>query len=486
VYPGVNSVTEWRWVAFLAALVPVAAFAAVDPGGWYPFGPAKWMAVSVVVTLSVGAALGSGAVRVPLAAGAVWGFLVAWLAVAAGFGVDPVFAWIGTPERHLGWVTWLLFAGCFVVGSQLSGRAEVDRVASGVVVAGAYAAWELFVGQPVALSSVTARLGGTFGSAAYLGAAATLAVPVCTGLAFEPGMRRSWRVAAGTGGGLMVVALLGSGTRAAWIGLAVAVPVVAARSIATRRCTVGRFGGGAEVRREPWRIAARWAVVAVVVAGALVAVGPRLDEVSERSSSAASRADEWLVAVRVIAGAPLLGAGPEGYRVVVGGQIGPEYERAYGREVAPDRAHSGPLDVAATGGIPAAAAYLAMLAMVCAAAWSAVRRLRPVLAGMGVGVIAYAVQQMFLFPVAELDVVFWLLAGILVAESGVRTHTVSAPVRLRVGAVVAAAVALVFFVTGLAGVAADRLARQAIAIGPGPGPAGVEQVVGRGELDLRQ
>ena len=38
--------------------------------------------------------------------------------------------------------------------------------------------------------------------------------------------------------------------------------------------------------------------------------------------------------------------------------------------------------------------------------------------GSGAAVIGYLVQQQFLFPIAEIDVVFWLLAGIVVATTG--------------------------------------------------------------------
>ena len=37
---------------------------------------------------------------------------------------------------------------------------------------------------------------------------------------------------------------------------------------------------------------------------------------------------------------------------------------------------------------------------------------------LGAGVIGYLVQQQFLFPIAEIDVIFWLLAGIVVANTG--------------------------------------------------------------------
>jgi len=44
---------------------------------------------------------------------------VAWVAVCATLGVDPVYAWIGTAERHFGALTWALCGLLFVAGHAL-------------------------------------------------------------------------------------------------------------------------------------------------------------------------------------------------------------------------------------------------------------------------------------------------------------------------------------------------------------------------------
>jgi hypothetical protein len=54
----------------LGALAPAAALA-VDPAGWYPFGPAKWLAVSVLGLAGAAAVLASRPVAVPDLASAV-------------------------------------------------------------------------------------------------------------------------------------------------------------------------------------------------------------------------------------------------------------------------------------------------------------------------------------------------------------------------------------------------------------------------------
>ena len=47
------------------------------------------------------------------------GRLPGWGAVCAAFGLDPLYAWIGTPDRHLGWATWVIFGLMFLVGQNL-------------------------------------------------------------------------------------------------------------------------------------------------------------------------------------------------------------------------------------------------------------------------------------------------------------------------------------------------------------------------------
>src|SRR5690606_23113469 len=116
------------------------------------------------------------------------------------------------------------------------------------------------------------------------------------------------------------IALVATGTRAAWIALGLVGLVVA-------------------VVRRPSKSTLIAGVFVLVIA--VAAVGPRLAGVVERDGAGgASRLAEWEVAARVVAQRPLLGVGPEGYRIAFADGVDPEYERSYGRDVLPDRAHS--------------------------------------------------------------------------------------------------------------------------------------------------
>jgi len=83
-------------------------------------------------------------------------------------------------------------------------------------------------------------------------------------------------------------------------------------------------------------------------------------------------------------------------------------------------------------------------------------------AGVATGVAAYGVQALFLFPVAELDPVAWLLAGLVAARVARRAELVRLrPPRLV--PVLAAAGAVVALAAGILDVAADRVARRTLA-----------------------
>ena len=201
------------------------------------------------------------------------------------------------------------------------------------------------------------------------------------------------------------------GARAAWLGLAVAaVAVLAAHTGAVQ----------ALVRRRPGRSAAIAVGLASVAVVVLVAtpVGSRLGDATDPDRAGGrGRIDEWRVAANVVADHPVVGVGPEGYRTAFHEGVDERYERAHGRRQQPDRAHSAPLDLALIGGLPLLAAWAAVLALVGRAAWRLLRDGAPWERGLAAALVAHWAGQLLLFPVAELEPVAWLLAGLVVAES---------------------------------------------------------------------
>jgi tetratricopeptide (TPR) repeat protein len=435
----------------VAAVWIVVLVLAVDPGGWYPFGPIKWLVVTTGLMTLTAVTLRERRVVIAVPTQLVMAALVVVFAVAAARGSDGAYSWAGTPERHFGAATWLLLALSFFVGLNL---ADPQPVLWGVALAGlgvgACAALEA-VGWEPRVFDVDDRLSATTGSPAYLGALVAVLLPVTLACACDPTRPRPLRVVAATGTPLLVVAVLGSGARAAWLGLAVAGSV-----------TAWRFRGRVEHISRRTRLAATGgvAVLAVVIVAG-TPVGARLTALfDDDAPGGRGRLDEWRVAARVVGDHLALGVGPEGYRIAFAEGVDPAYERSHGRDPAPDRAHAAPLDIVLTGGAGALMLWLAVVALVGRFVVRALRDQRLWLVGLAAALIAHVSGQMMLFPLAELEPIVWLLAGVVVASTA-RAGELRAVASRRIVALVAAAAAAFAFAVGVADVVADRRAREA-------------------------
>lgn len=419
-------------------LAVLGIVAGVDPAGLVPHGPLRWLLTTAGLLLA--AAGLRGPLVVPRRAAACWLALLTTLAVAAVAALDPLHAWIGTPDRRLGLLAWAGMAVAWLVGTAVARAGRTAWLARVLVLA------TLVTAAGGALSAlgwapddgVTGRIGGLSGSPAHLGALLVLLVPVCVGISL--GGHARWRRLGAVAALAGTVTLAATLTRGAWLGLLLGAAVVVPG-------WPGRLRTG--VRRR--RVASSLLVLAGVLTVALTPVGPRLGEMISGEGTVRGRLDEWAVAVRVIGDHPITGTGPEGYRIAFPGAVDADYGRRYGRAVAVDRAHSSILDVTAAGGFPAGAAWLAMLAMLTLAARRTARE-GPVLAGLAVAVVGYAAQQLVLFPLAEVDPLWWVLAGVVTARAHGTVIGLS-PLPLRGTA--AATLGLVL-VVGLQGVVADR------------------------------
>jgi O-antigen ligase len=438
------------WSRRAAVVLVLATVCAVDPAGLRPFTTLRWALVGVAAAV----AAASVAWRIPRRLLWLWLGLLAALAVATVVALDPLLAVVGHPRRHLGLVGWAVAFLAFAAGSGLAedGARRVvgwAAVAAGVVTGVATVA-DLAGWDPAGVVFAGGRIGGLLGQPVYLGAVSVLLGPVAVGLAsdlaaYTPRSRRIRRqiAVALLGAAGFAVAALGTGTRGAWLGILVAV-VVAWPHL--RGLVPGR----------------RWvAVVGAAVLAALVVAGP----VGSRAAAALDpddaggrgRLDEWAVAAAVIAERPLTGAGPEGYRIAAPAHVDGDYTRRHGRDELIDRAHSAPLDVAASAGIPAAVAYVALVGAVVVRCVRTSRRARdPLLAGMALGVVAWAVQQVVGFPVAEVDPAAWLLAGLVVAGAPRPERAAG-----RAGRALAATLAAVLVAAGVTAVVADRSLQRA-------------------------
>jgi O-antigen ligase len=450
VAPGVGS---RRGAVLLAALLP-AGVLVFDPSGWSPFGPSKWLAVSTLGLAGAAMALWTRGFQVAKRPMIAWVVLLGWIGLTAAVGLDRLYAWTGTPERHFGAFTWLLCGLAFLAGHRLSddedGRLVIGAGVLTALLAGAWAVAEELGWDPVRVEG-GGRLVGMMGSSAYVGAAMTLLVPLAAGVALDRSWCRPMRWLAAGATVLSILALIGSGARAAWVGAALGAALV----LWIRRPSL-----------PPGRVRAAVAGgligMAVVGVALLSGVGGRVPQAFDKSQPGGlNRVDEWRVAVRVVEHHPLTGVGPEGYRIAFSGVVDPAYQQAHGRNPLPDRAHDSLLDMAATTGLPGVAIYLVLAALVAPFLLRAVRRAPPWLAGTAIGIVAYALQGLLLFPLAELEPAVWLLAGLVVVHVA-RESELAAFRPPRVAGGVLAGLAVVALIAGGRDVEGDRVTKGAM------------------------
>lgn len=452
--PGCDARVRARPHAVVLATLVVAAVLVIDPDGWSPFGPSKWVAVAVV-TLG-GAALAFGApLRLSRRLAVLWLVFLAWVAFAAAVGVDGIYAWVGTPQRRFGALTWALCALMFAAGHRLDDEGDARLVVGAAVAtcgaAGAWAVAEELGWQPVALAGGD-RIVGSLGSAAFLGAAMVLLVPIAVAVATDRSWSRRQRGGAGVCAGLGTVALVASGARAAWVGAIAAGTVVAWTHRGAIRAHLRQVG----------KVALLGCVVVAGLAVITGVAGRVPAAVDSGPTGGLSRLAEWRVATRVLVANPVTGVGPEGYRIAFGTAVDRSYQRRYGRAVIADRAHDSLLDVAVTTGVPGLVLYLGLLALVGIELRRALRDGGDRwLVGVAAGIVAYGIQELFLFPVATLEPAVWLLAGLVVCRTAGEADLITVK-RSRIAQIVLAAMAVLVLVGGLRDVLADRDVKLAL------------------------
>lgn len=443
------AVTNTRPVVVAAIALIVGSVLAIDPAGWSAFVTLRWTVVSTASLALAAAAFWPGATRVHRSTAVGWAVFLLWAAIASLRALDPLYTWIGTPDRHLGFVTLVLFALLFFVGQSFRGRQGALVLMRAAVMAllfiGTYTIFEI-LGRPLVSVDTGGRPGGPYGTAAYLGAACSLLLPISVAAAIDGLDGDRWRIAAAGASVVGTVAALSAQTRAGWVGLAAAAALAAPAALPWLR--------------QRWRVAAA-AVLALLVVAFVSPIGSRAIAAFDFSDGTArGRIDEWQVGAAVAVNHPVLGVGLEGYRIAFAEGVDADYEMRYTRVTQPDRAHNGALDIGVTTGLPGMALYLAMAAFLVRRSIAAARGRQPWLVGIAAGVAGYLAQQWFLFPIAEVDPVFWLFAGALVSDSSPTTQVQISHTRwLAVLLAVLAAVAAVF---GVRDVAADRQARDAL------------------------
>ena len=371
-----------------------------------------------------------------------------WLAVAAALGglmlaaalaSDSIWrSLLGAPLRHEGLLSWVGFVAAFATGLSLrrgcraaAGSALVDTAVVAVTAVGAVGVLELVgVEFDADLIEFKGRVRSTLGSPAVLSGFLVLVGPVA---AFAAARGGPWRGAGASAVVLAVVSLAAAQTRTVW---AAAIVVCVAASL----------------------LAARGRVRLLIAAGAVVvAAGASLSgRWQQFGHDLRGRAAIWEVAASSVADNPVLGNGPEMFIASYGERVGDETVREFGG-AAMDRAHAGLLDFAASFGAIAGVLYLAVLLGVAALAYRAVRSGDGFRVAIGIGVACYALAQQAFFVHISTDMVWWLMAGFLVADSDVAARQLP-----RVGAALMLSAVAVLAVNALSSARNDRVYEQSV------------------------
>ncbi len=393
----------------------LAGFLAVDPWGFDRFGPLRFALVSALGFAVVWfGLLRSPAVRLPQTIRVGGALLAVGLVLSTVFAQDRWHALVGTPDRHLGLLTWLLFAGLFVMAVRHAHEAPaastvlLRAITVATLGVGLYSIAEILEVGTLDQDFANDRIGGPWGQPAFLGAAMTLGIPLSVAHAREEmGVARVLStVAAGVG----VIALLSSQSRAAWVGLGVVVVMLLVLRWPELRTSLGPKRAG---------IAAGVGVGVVVMVAIFTPAGARLWSLTDVADGVvAGRIDEWQVGLRALADSGtfgVLGHGPENYRVAFGEHVDQAYVMDHGRDTFTDRAHNTVLDVALAGGLVAATGWLLVVGTVAIRAVDRLRRGSWTDAAFAAALLAYSINGLFLFPLAEVDPIFWIVAGAFLA-----------------------------------------------------------------------
>ncbi|HEY4024879.1 MAG TPA: O-antigen ligase family protein [Candidatus Dormibacteraeota bacterium] len=228
------------------------------------------------------------------------------------------------------------------------------------------------------------RADGNLGNANLLGALLAMALPLTAGRALSapPPARRRW-VALGA---LLTAALAGSTSRSGWLGAVVGLGVLGAFLVPRRRLWLV-LGAG---------------TVALVAAAALIAYTP-LRALNDDTGEA--RLGVWHDSLAVIAERPVFGWGED----AMGQVFGRHQTSNWGPGHNFDRAHSMPLDLAATQGLVGLGACTWLFGAWWLGVWR--RRDLPGAAGLAGAAAAYLVWSLVNFDWAPATAAFWLLAG---------------------------------------------------------------------------
>jgi len=391
-----------------------------------------------------------------------------WMALATILAPDPVLTLLGDGVRYEGLLTYLAYFGLFFLTLQLVlGADHTAKLISVVAVSGtvgaAYGLLQVLGIDPAShgqLSFEGNRAFATFGNPDYFGGWVQMCLPLALSLAYtSDGLRKKlwWGATV-----VVALALLFTFTRGAWLGGAVSMFIMVVVII--------RSG------RRPSVVDTVFAASAgvAVLAGTVISMGSASESTnviqrvtsmfSAPTGSSLTRVLTWQAAIQSVRTYPLFGVGPDSFALAFNRFMPDAYVTAAGPGLLENNAHSLPLQLAATIGIPGAMLILGAVAWVLASAWrsgpGAPRgRDRIVQASLWAAVAGHLTFLLFDPSVIGSGTIMWVLLGALAAPAA---RSISLGRWRLAPAIIALLLVIAGPLTVVPNVAADLSARQAV------------------------
>jgi len=373
------------------------------------------------------------------------GGIVVWTAVSAFAGVDTHVGLLGNYGSYDGLFLAAALGVVMMVTAEAFDVNDVRKVLAALAFAGGgvvlyYGLVQLhdaeFHGSKpwdfiqYHTSSFTGNIFSTFGNPNHLGGYLAMIFPVVVVLGLGA-KRWYWRVAGGVVGVVLIVEVVRTVARGAWVAVVVAVLVLAAFVAPELR------------RRAPAIVGGAVGALVVVVAG-LAAFGHRflaqpLSSLfqSGGGTSIWQRVQIWRTAFHIALKNPIAGIGPDNFALLYPKYQSAAWVKALGATYLVNGAHDIFMNVLADQGFVGLALFLAILAAIalrCVGAWrrcratergeiteiaakERARSLRVTLGVVSASIAAYLVQALFNVQQVGLSFTFWLLMGLLAVLS---------------------------------------------------------------------
>jgi len=355
------------------------------------------------------------------------GVFVGWNLVAAWFAIDRTQAIVGEGLQYQGLATILAYVVFLMAAwTTVRGPRRQDifllSVAAGAALVATYAVIQRAGLDPIWLTLPYDRVFSTIGQANALAAYLVVATPLVLALAAR--RRRAAQLAVGGVVLLMLVALAFTLSRGGYLGIA-AVALVLVIAALPRR---GRLTSGRQLSA-----AALVGLIALVVVLSVPELRTGAERVAARAllitdlseSSILNHLDLWRVGLAIATDHPLVGTGQDTYVLLFG-----EYrdrvlspERAVVMSVfRPESPHNVYLATAAGAGLPALAAYIAIVTAAVARILRAVRtavepRAWLVGAALLAAIVGHLVTDAFMTAETTGTVLFWMVLGVGAAHA---------------------------------------------------------------------